>query len=254
MFFDFVLGLILSPIQPFLQLTLDLLREPINISLFMSLWVIVVYCLSMFYAMLLVGTGFTFLLAGYNSEKREQAKEWLRNIIIMIILVQSSFFLYQLVIDLSSTMTSAILTLIDPHFFTISASSLNGLAISILLGGLYLLVLLNTFLILIVRYVIVCIGVVFLPLGIFFYFLPSLKQYGSLILNFLGICIFMTAIDAIILIGFSRLANLTIFSNLQIVVVITAFITIDILMMFLLFFAALRSAFRTYMKIKRLKI
>jgi len=64
----------------------------------------------------------------------------------------------------------------------------------------------------------------------------------------------MTAIDAIILIGFSRLANLTIFSNLQIVVVITAFITIDILMMFLLFFAALRSAFRTYMKIKRLKI
>lgn len=251
MFFDFILTVLLAPIQPFLQLTLNLLAEPINISLFLSLWVIIIYMLSMFYALLLVGSGLTFLISGYDVEKREQAKNWLRNIVIMIVLVQSSFFMYGLVIDLASTMTSAVLSLIDPNFFTISVDTTAGLGIAIILSVFYLVTLLITTLILVLRYAIVAIGVVLLPIGIFFYFLNPLKHYGLLILNFLGIAVFVTFFDAILLIGFSTLANLSIFSNLQIVVLIAAFLIIDILMCFLLFFAIVRSAFNVYSGIKR---
>lgn len=251
MFFEFVLSLIMAPVQPILQLTLNLLSEPINLTLFVSLWAIIIYCLSMFYALLIVGSGFSFLLSGYNSEKREQAKEWLRNIIVMIILVQSSFFLYQLVIDLSSTMTSAILSLIDESFFTLSVSSVAGLATSILFSTVYLITLLVTCLILILRYAIVALGVVFLPLGIFLYFIPPLKRYGSLIINFLGITIFITFIDAILLIGFAELSTISIFDSLEIIVLICAFWAINLLMLLLLLFAVVSSALNIRSKVMK---
>jgi hypothetical protein len=205
----------------------------------------------MFYALLLVGSGFSFMISGYDSEKREQAKEWLRNIIIMIILVQSSFFLYQLIIDLASTMTSATLTLIDPAFFTLSVNSAAGLGLAILLAIVYLLTLICTALVLTLRYAIVAIGVVLLPIGIFFYFLPPLRGFGSLIFNILGIGVFITFFDAILLIGFSSLMNIGAFNNLQIIVLISAFLLIDILMFVLLFFAITRAAFSVYNGIKR---
>src|SRR3989344_7884531 len=96
-FFEFILNILNAPIQPFLQMTLNLLSAEVNLSLFFSMWVIVIYCISMFYALLLVGTGFNFVISGYDSEKRENAKQWLRNIVIMVILIQASFFIYQLV-------------------------------------------------------------------------------------------------------------------------------------------------------------
>jgi hypothetical protein len=93
-------------------------------------------------------------------------------------------------------------------------------------------------------------GVVFLPIGIFFYFLNPLKQYGSLILNFLGIAVFVTFFDAILLIGFSQLSTIGVFSNLRIIVLISAFLFIDALMLFLLFFSIVKSAFKVYGDVK----
>lgn len=250
-FFNFLFNLINAPVQPFLQLVINLLSAQVNLSIFFSLWAIIVYMLSMFYALLIVGVGLSFLFSGYDSEKREQAKEWLRNIIIMIVLVQASFFLYQLVINLASTMTSATLSLISPNFFKLSINSTAGLGLALLLILVYILVLILTALVLTLRYAIVAIGIVFLPIGIFFYFLPSLKGFGSLILNILGISIFITFFDAILLIGFSSLVNVGIFDQLQIVILISAFLIIDILMVVLLFFAITRAAFSVYNKIGR---
>lgn len=253
MFFDFLFNLVNAPIQPFLQLVLNLLSTEVNFSIFFSLWAIIVYLLSMFYALLLVGVGFSFLISGYDSQKREQAKEWLRNIVIMIVLVQASFFLYQLVIDLASTMTSATLSIVSPNFFTLSVNSTVGLGLALTLLLAYILTLILTALVLTLRYAIVAIGVVFLPIGIFFSFIPSLKGFGSLILNILGISIFITFFDAVLLIGFSSLMNVGAFDNLQILILISAFLLIDILMVVLLFFAITKAAFSVYNKMSRWK-
>jgi len=248
--FEFILSILDSPIKPVLDLTLDLLSEPINLSLFFSLWVIIIYMLSMFYALLLLGVGLNFMISGYDPEKRENAKTWLRNIIIMIILVQSSFFIYQLFIDLSSIMTSAVLSLIDPSFFSITADGIVNMGLSILFSFFYLGNLFTTLLILIIRYAIVSFGVVLVPIAIFFYFIPPLQQYGSLILNFLGVAIFMTFFDAIILIGFSKLVGLSVFGNMKIMVLISAFGLVNLLMFGLMLFTIIKAAFNIYTGVK----
>ena len=251
-FVEFILNILNAPIQPFLQLTISLLSEPIDLSVFTGLWIIIVYMLSMFYALLLVASGLSFMISGHDVSRRENAKQWLRNVIIMIVLIQASFFIYQLLIDLSASMTSAVLSLIDETFFLVSADELVGLGLAVLLTFAYLLVLIITALVLTLRYAIVAIGVVLLPIGIFLYFLPPAKQYGSLILNFLGIAIFVTFFDAILLIGFSQLVNIGIFSEMRVVVLISAFLLVDIVMFFLLFFAIIKAGLNVYSDAKKL--
>ena len=246
-----MLNILNAPIQPFLELTLNLLSEPINLNLFFSMWVIIVYVISMFYGLMLVASGFNFIISGHDVVKRENAKQWLRNIVIMIILIQASFFIYQLAIDLSSIITSAVLTLVDPTFFLISVDDIGDIGLAIVFALIYVLVLIVTALILVIRYAFVAIGVVLLPLAIFFYFLPPLKSYGSLILNFLGIAIFITFFDVILLAGFSKLVDLAIFGGMQILVLISAFMIINVFMILLMFFSIVKAGLNVYTDVKK---
>jgi len=249
MFFEYVSSLLNAPIQPLLDLNKGLISTPVNITPFFSLWTIIIYVLSMFYAFLIIYCGIQFIASGYNPAKREEAKEWLKNIIIMIVLVQASFFIYELFVQLASATTSSTLTLVNANFFTLKTSSGSGLALEIIFFFMYITTLLLTLIMLILRYAIVSIGVVLFPLGIFFYFIQPLKAYGLLLLNFLGVCVFITFLDAILLTGFSMLITLPLFSNLKILVMITAFMSIDFMMFFLMFFSIIKSAFNVGTKV-----
>lgn len=241
--FQYFTNIVNAPIKPLLNLVQGLLSEPININLFGSVWAIIVYMISMFYSFLFIYSGFNFMISGYDAHKRENAKSWLRNTIIMIILIQASFFIYELAIELSSSLTTATLTLVDKNFFLLTFDNIVNIALQFIFIVLYLVTLLLTSLVLITRYVVVAIGVVLFPLAIFFYFLPPLREYGSLIMNFLGVNIFITFIDAVILIGFSKLLNVGIFGDMKILVVIAGLLFIDILMLFMMFFSILKAAF-----------
>ena len=92
--YDYLINILNSPIQPLLILTKGLLTEPINLETFVSLWAIVLYVLSIFYGLLMLYSGFNFMISGYDVVKRTKAKEWFRNIFIMIVLVQASYFVY----------------------------------------------------------------------------------------------------------------------------------------------------------------
>ncbi len=248
-FFEFIAYILNAPIQPFLFLTKDLLSAQVELSLFSSLWAIMVYVLSMFYALLIIYAGFTFIISGYDVHKRENAKEWLRNIIILIVLVQASFFIYQLAVELGSVMTSTTLSLIPSDFFTLTFDNPLNIGLEILFALFYVLTLLLTMVILTIRYVIVAVGVALFPLGIFFYFIKPLRPYGILLLHFLGISIFITFIDAVLLVGFSRLVQVSLFSNIKILVMISAFNLINLLMFFLMFFSIIKAAFNMGTKI-----
>src|SRR3989338_986984 len=123
MFFEFVLGIINAPLQPFLTLTKNLLSEPVTIEVFISLWAIIIYILSIFYGLFLIFAGFNFMISGYSAEKRERAKEWLRNVILMMIFVQASYYLYSILIELSSSMTAGIIDMIDQKFFLLTVDN-----------------------------------------------------------------------------------------------------------------------------------
>lgn len=251
-FFNYFSSILNAPLQPLLILVKDLLSANVNLQLFSSLWAIMVYILSMFYALLILYAGFSFIISGYNAEKRENSKEWLKNIIIMIILIQASFFIYELIVSLSSSLTTSTLSLINNNFFLLTLDNLPNVALQIIFFITYILVLLITALILIIRYGIVAIGVVLFPLGIFFYFIQPLKSYGLLLLNFLGVALFITFLDSIILVGFAKLIDVSLFANIKILVMIAAFGLVNSAMFFLMFFSTIKAAFSLGTKVAKI--
>ena len=243
--YDYFLNIINAPIQPLLTFTKSLLTEPVNISLFGSIWAIIIYILSMFYGLLLMYSGFNFMISGYDVAKREKAKQWFRNLLIMIVLIQASYFLYATIIDINSLLTSGVINLVDTHFFMLTADNIVNIGLQFFFGIFYVITLIVTILLLTLRYMLVAIGVVFIPLGIFCYFIPPLQSYGKLTLNFLGICIFVTFFDSLIFLAGSKLVELQLFADFKIVVMISAFSIANFLMFYLMFFTALKSAFKT---------
>ena len=239
--FEFIISILNAPLQPLLSLIKSLLTEPVDLSLFSSLWAIIIYVLSLFYGILLLYSGFNFILSGYDAVKRANAKEWFRNIFVMIVLVQASYFLYSIVVELNSILASAMINMIDDSFFKLTADNIVNLGLQFFFLIFYVLILLISVILLVIRYIIVAAGVVLIPIAIFLYFIPPLQDYGKLIMNFLGICIFLTFFDSIILLVCSRLIYVPLFANFKILVMIAAFTIANLLMVFLMLFAAMQS-------------
>jgi hypothetical protein len=64
-----------------------------------------------------------------------------------------------------------------------------------------------TFLTLLIRYISIPFLLLMFPMAIFLYFLPFTREWGSFLLRFIVTIVFMTAIDAVIVLGLSFLYN-----------------------------------------------
>jgi hypothetical protein len=240
--FEFILYLLNLPIKSLLILINNLMIEPVNIELFSGAWSIIIYILSLFYGILILMTGFRFILSGHSVEQREKAKRELMNTIIMIILVQISFFVYRLILEVISAMSGVIFNLIQEEFFLITLDSLNNIGLELVLIIPYIAVLVTTLIFLTLRYICVGIGVIFFAIGIFFYFIDPLNQYGRLILNYLFILITLPFFYSIIFLASSKFLELPIFANMKIIVMIGSFALVDIATIFLALFVIFKAA------------
>ena len=241
-FFEFLLGIINAPLQPFLTLTKALLSEPVNIQVFISLWAIIIYILSIFYGLFLLFAGFNFMVSGYSAEKRETAKMWLRNVFLMMLFVQSSFYLYSILIELSSSMTAGVINMVDPQFFLLTVDNITNLGLQIILAIPYLITLLFSVILLSLRYLLVATGVLFFPIGLFLYFIPPLQGYGKLTINVLMIVMFLPFIQSLMLLAASKVMEIPVFQNFKIVILIATFVLINLAMILLIFFAIAKAA------------
>jgi len=242
--FEFVLSILNAPLQPLLTLVKDLLSQSVAVSLFHGLWAVMVYVVSTLYGLLFLWAGLNFIISGHDVERREKAKTWFKNILIMVVLVQGSYFLYAIVIELAASLTQGVIGLINPNFFKLTATSGLDVALGIILLLPYVIVLLLTVIILLLRYVIVASGVIFLPIAIFLYFFEPLHEWGQAILNFLGTNIFATFFASLVLLAFSQITTIGSFTHFKIVLMITAFLAIDLIFLYFLLFALIRAAFR----------
>jgi hypothetical protein len=243
--YSFFISILNAPIQPLLGLTKSLLTEPINLEAFVSLWAIILYVLSTFYGLLLLYAGTNFMLSGHDQVKRAKSKEWFQNIFLMIVFTQASFFLYSFVIELSSFLTAGMINLVDPDFFLLTADNIINIGLQFFLGIFYVLTLLTTVFILIIRYLTIAAGVVLFPIGIFLYFIPPVQDYGKLIINYLGIIIFLGFFDSIFFLVGSQLLVMPVFASIKIMVMIACFSMANLMMLYLLFFSLIKSAFKT---------
>jgi len=239
---EYFLMLLNAPLIPFLALVQKLLAEPVSIKLFHGLWGIMVYVISLFYGLLFLFSGLNFIVSGYDAEKRAKAKEWLQNTLLMIFFVQASYLIYSLINDVASLLAAGVINLIDVKFFLITVDNPVNLGLSIILALFYVLALTTTIIFLSLRYLLVAGGIVFFPIGLFLYFIPPLRDYGKLILNSLGILIFIPFFVSLELLIASKLMEIDLFSNFKILVMISGFTLVNLSMSFLLIFSLVKAA------------
>ncbi len=225
--YEYLLVIINAPLLPLLAFIEVLLTADVSISLFQGVWSVIRYILSFFYLFFFVYSGYIFLTSNANPIRRAQAKDMLRNTFLMILLIQGSFYIYDLVLSISTTLTSTILSTINPHFFLLTADNIVNIGLELLLSTAYAITLLVTVVMLVLRYLMASFGVVLFPIGLFCYFIPPLKGYGKFIINLLGIFIFITFIDLLIILACSMLIEVPLFENFKIIVMITCFSTVN---------------------------
>lgn len=241
-FFNFLLNLMNAPVQPILNLVYNLLTEPVNTSLFLEIWGIIIYILSLFYGLLLIYVGLKFIFSGYSPEQRDKAKSSLARILIMIVLVQSSYYLYGLVIEVVSALSSVLLNLMPSDFFLLTIDNITNMGLQFLFLGPYLIAILVTLIHLVLRYMIVSFGVMFFAIGVFLYFIEPLSNYGKLIINFLFATISMTLFYSLIFLASSKLLDIPLFANTKILVMIGAFSLANSLTLIAVLFIIVKSA------------
>ncbi|MEI7719448.1 MAG: hypothetical protein WCI72_06260 [archaeon] len=242
--YEFILNIINAPIKPLLDLTKSLLVEPIRIDTIAPVWAIIIYILSLFYGLLILYSGFNFMISGYDAVKRAKAKQWFQNIFVMIVLVQCSYFLYYLCVDVSSLMTAGVINLVDENFFLLTADNITNIGLQFFFGIFYLFAILISVLLLTLRYLFVLAGLVFFPIGIFLYFIPATQEYGKVIFNSLGVYLLVPFFDGLIFLICSRMLEIPAFENFKILVMISAFSIVNFLMFYLIIFSLIKSAIK----------
>jgi hypothetical protein len=240
--FEFILYILNLPIKALLAIINNLMIEPVNISLFAGMWSIIIYILSLFYGILLLIVGFRFILSGSAPEQREKAKKSLMNTILMMVLVQTSYFLYDLILQVVSSITSVIYGMIPASFFLVTSGDFSNIGLELAFIIPYIIILVFTSIILALRYICVGMGVIFFTIGIFFYFIEPLEAYGKLILNYLGVLISLPIMYAIILLASSKFLEAGAFSDMKILVMIGGFGLINLLTIFFVLFVIFKAA------------
>jgi len=243
--YGFFISVLNAPLKPLLGFIKSLLTEPVNIQALAPIWAIILYVLSIFYGLILLYAGMNFMFSGHNEIKRAKSKEWFQNVFLMILFTQMSFFLYGMILDVSSLLTAGMMNLVSEEFFLLTADNIINIGLQFFFAFFYVLTLLFTMLILMIRYLTIAIGVVLFPIGIFLYFIPPVRDYGKLILNYLGVCIFIGFFDSVIFLVASQLIQLQVFENMKIMVMIGTFSMANLLMLYLLFFSIIKSALKT---------
>ncbi len=238
---EFILSIINAPILPFLNIIKNLLTQPANVQAFASLWAVLIYVISIFYGLFILFAGFNLIISGYNAEKRERAKEWLQNTLLMIIFVQASFLIYKLAAELASGISSGVVQMIDPNFFLFTLDSLANIFLEISLGIFYIIILFITVIAFAVNYLLASIGVLFFPFGLFFYFIPPLRDIGRFIISKLMFILFLPFFASLILLGAAELVKVGNFDMIKIVLMIGAFALVNVLMILLAILAILRA-------------
>lgn len=241
-FFNFLLSILNAPVQPLLDAVYSLLTQPVNINIFSAIWSIIVYILSLFYGILLMYVGFKFIISGHSVEKREKAKSDLANILIMIVLVQASFYLYSLLNQIIASVTTVTLNMVNQNFFLLTIDNVTNLGLELTFLIPYLVSIVITLILLTLRYIIVSSGVILFAVGIFCYFFDPLKHYGKLIINFLISTMAITFFYSIIFLASSMLLDIPVFQNFKILVMIGAFTFVNLVTLVIALFVTVKSA------------
>jgi len=172
-----------------------LLTYPAPVSMLYPMWIFVVQIIAMLSVVGFGLVGLYLLISGSGPADREKAKDMIEDIIFMAFLVSISYFLYLLLIELSSAIATS--------FWSFAGTTMtyrpSGSAEMVFFGLLYLIgaFLLNATLAF--RSILLMAGVAFFPIGLALMRFPFTKNWGHVIVNTLFLLIFLPIADIIVI-------------------------------------------------------
>lgn len=226
-------------VTPLLDLAKTFITANPNPENYQSYWQAIIVLISAFYLLIFLGVGFKFVLGSYDEVQRLEAKEWAKKALLIVILCNASLLLYSLLLDVGSATSLYLWNTSYEQLFQLQ----NLSALNLFLLAFFAIAVLIALVTLCIRYLLVLVGIMAFPVGLFLYFLPPVQSFGKIILNTLGIVIFLQFIDVLILVASSLLLNE--FGNLtqmQLLAPTLGFLLIAIANVWLLKFAILKAA------------
>lgn len=175
-----------------------LLQNPIP-SLLENQWQLIITIIGSFYGIAFAWVGYQFLTSSFDPIRRAQAKEQLTKIVFMMLLVGLSLPVYELLLALSSTLSTTIWNTSLDAFF--SASSLSTLNIFLLV--FFVVSVLAATVTFFIRYWIVLSGILVFPIAISLFFIRPTRVWGKMGLSITFIGIFLPFLDSVLLLAFT---------------------------------------------------
>lgn len=202
-FSTLVSGFVYSASQ-FLENALTFIVNGPDLSLFCGPYSQVMAVLESLYTIALMGVGAYYIATAADVEKRAQVKLWIQNIIFVIIALAFSYNIFQMLIELNQYITTSIYDSSFANLLNIQVV-FSSLVFAVVLSFNFLGVAALTFFTLIVRYMLIPFLFLLFPIAIFLFFMPFTKDWGLFLLKFIVIIVFMTSIDAVLILGMSYL-------------------------------------------------
>ena len=158
------------------------------------------------YSLALMALALHFILRSGDAEGRASAKKWLENMLAMIVVLSFSVQLFSAMLDLDASLAAGF-----------AGDSVHGIFSgpmafpSLVLAAVMLLAistgLMLTFATLLLRYLMIPFLLFLFPLAIFLYFTPPTQKWGRAFLSVIAAVVFMTALDAMLLLALGSLFN-----------------------------------------------
>ena len=202
-FSSLVSGFVYSSEQ-FLQNSLNFIITGPNLNAFCVPYTTIMRILESLYTIALMGVGAYYIASAADPEKRARAKLWIQNVLFMIIILSFSFSIFKMVIDLNQYITTSIYSDSFSNLLNIQVV-FSSLIFALVLSFNFVFAALLTFATLLIRYIMIPFLLLLFPISIFLYFVPFTKDWGIFLLKFILIIVFMTSIDAVLILGMSYL-------------------------------------------------
>lgn len=204
-FMSIVSGFVYSA-KEFLESSLKFIITGPNLDAYCTPYQQVMTIIESLYTIALMGVGAYFIASSADPEKRARAKLWIESVLFMIILLSFSFPIFKMVMDLNLYITTSIYSQSFSDMLNVQVA-FTSLIFALVMSFVFINATALTFFTLIIRYIAIPFLLLLFPIAIFLYFLPFTKEWGSFLLKFIVIIIFMTAIDAVVVLGMSFLFN-----------------------------------------------
>ncbi len=235
---DSIKQIVVDFVTPLLDLAKNFITSNPDTLHYQAHWQAVVTLISAFYLLIFLAVGFKFVVGSYDEVQRTEAKEWAKKAIFIVILVNASLLLYTLLLDVGSG--TALYLWNNSYESMFQVQNLSGLNLILLVFFAIAVVL--ALITLFVRYLMVLTGIMAFPIGLFLYFLPPTQAYGKIILNTIGVVVFLQFVDVLALVASSLL--LEGYANnqqMQLLAPTMGFLLIFILNVVLIHFAFLKA-------------